>query len=168
MRSSSSTSSTTSFPAARSPSLKGNGSSHRSTRSRRGFRASYATRDWHPADHSSFVHHGGPWPVHCVAGSRGASFHPALAMEHVDAVIDKGTHRETDGYSGFAATTLTEDLRAHGVRRVFVCGLATDYCVKATALDARAAGFETIVVEDASAAVNMRASVAIARSDEIA
>lgn len=127
----------------------------------------YATRDWHPADHSSFVHHGGPWPVHCVAGSRGASFHPALAMEHVDAVIDKGTHRETDGYSGFAATTLTEDLRAHGVRRVFVCGLATDYCVKATALDARAAGFETIVVEDASAAVNMRASVAIARSDEI-
>jgi nicotinamidase/pyrazinamidase len=140
----------------------------------------YATRDWHPPDHSSFAHHGGPWPVHCVAGSHGATFHPALVLDEVDAVIDKGTARETDGYSGFAATTLEDDLRANGVRRVFVCGLATDYCVKETALDAHRSGFETIVLEDASAAVNVRpdderhaldelraAGVTIARSTDI-
>ncbi|HZO95685.1 MAG TPA: isochorismatase family protein [Candidatus Baltobacteraceae bacterium] len=117
----------------------------------------YATRDWHPADHSSFAQQGGPWPVHCVAGTHGAAFDERLNMADVDVVVDKGTDRETDGYSGFAATTLENDLRAHGVRRVFVCGLATDYCVKATALDARAAGFDTVVVEDAAAAVNVNA-----------
>ncbi len=115
----------------------------------------YATRDWHPADHSSYVEQGGPWPVHCVAGTHGAAFDPRLDLEHVDVVVDKGTDRETDGYSGFAATSLESDLREHGVKRVFVCGLATDYCVKATALDARAAGFEVVVIEDASAAVNV-------------
>ncbi len=115
----------------------------------------YATRDWHPADHSSFAAYGGPWPVHCVAGSHGAEFDPRLELENVDVVVDKGTDRETDGYSGFAATSLDADLREHGVRRVFVCGLATDYCVKATALDAKAAGYEAVVLEDASAAVNV-------------
>ncbi len=117
----------------------------------------YATRDWHPHDHSSFAEHGGPWPVHCVAGTHGAAFDERLDLSHVDVVVDKGTARETDGYSGFAATTLADDLRAHGVRRLFVCGLATDYCVKATALDARDAGFETVVIEDAAAAVNVNA-----------
>ncbi len=115
----------------------------------------YATRDWHPPDHSSYVQHGGPWPVHCVAGTHGAAFDDRLDMEKIDAVIDKGVDRATDGYSGFAATTLAGDLRAHGVRRVFVCGLATDYCVKATALDAHAAGFATVVIADASAAVDV-------------
>jgi nicotinamidase/pyrazinamidase len=115
----------------------------------------YATRDWHPADHSSYTQHGGPWPVHCVAETHGAAFDPRLQLDHVDVIVDKGTARETDGYSGFAATTLANDLRAHGVKRVFVCGLATDYCVKHTALDAQAAGFETIVIADASAAVNI-------------
>jgi nicotinamidase-related amidase len=115
----------------------------------------YATRDWHPADHSSYAQHGGPWPVHCVAETHGAAFDPRLQLEHVDVIVDKGTERETDGYSGFAATTLAGDLREHGVRRVFVCGLATDYCVRATALDANAAGFTTVVVADASAAVNV-------------
>jgi nicotinamidase/pyrazinamidase len=115
----------------------------------------YATRDWHPADHSSYTQHGGPWPVHCVAETHGAAFDPRLQLDNVDVIIDKGTARETDGYSGFAATTLANDLRAHGVKRVFVCGLATDYCVKHTALDAQAAGFETIVIADASAAVNI-------------
>jgi nicotinamidase/pyrazinamidase len=119
------------------------------------FRRVYATRDWHPPDHSSYVQHGGPWPVHCVAGTRGAAFDARLDQKSVDAVIDKGIDRETDGYSGFASTQLASDLRVHGVRRVFVCGLATDYCVKATALDAHAAGFETIVVADASAAVEV-------------
>jgi nicotinamidase-related amidase len=115
----------------------------------------YATRDWHPADHSSYAEQGGPWPVHCVAGTHGAAFDPRLDLEHVDVVVDKGTDRETDGYSGFAATSLESDLREHGVKRVFVCGLATDYCVKATALDARAAGFDVVVIEDAAAAVNV-------------
>jgi nicotinamidase/pyrazinamidase len=71
-------------------------------------------------------------------------------------VIDKGVDRDTDGYSGFAATQLASDLRVHGVKRVFVCGLATDYCVRATALDAHAAGFATVVVADASAAVDVQ------------
>ena len=93
--------------------------------------------------------------MHCVAGSHGAAFDPRLSLDHVDVVIDKGTDRDTDGYSGFAATTLDRDLREHDVRRVFVCGLATDYCVKATALDAKAAGFDVVVLEDASAAVNV-------------
>jgi len=115
----------------------------------------YATRDWHPEDHSSYAQQGGPWPVHCVAGTHGAAFDDRLDLAHVDEVIDKGTARETDGYSGFAATVLDRDLREHGVRRVFVCGLATDYCVKATALDARAAGFDVVVLEDAAAAVNV-------------
>jgi nicotinamidase/pyrazinamidase len=140
----------------------------------------YATRDWHPNDHSSYAAQGGPWPVHCVAGTHGAAFDRRLDLTQVDAVIDKGVERETDGYSGFAATALAEDLRAHGVRRVFVCGLATDYCVKATALDARAAGFAVAVVEDASAAVDVApgdeeraldelraAGVAVMRSEEI-
>ena len=116
----------------------------------------YATRDWHPARSPSFAQHGGPWPVHCVADTHGAAFDQRLDLAKVDAVIDKGIDRATDGYSGFAATTLADDLRAHGMRRVFVCGLATDYCVKATALDARAAGFETVVIEDARRAVDVR------------
>lgn len=115
----------------------------------------YATRDWHPENHSSFAQHGGPWPVHCVAGSHGAAFDERLSLDGVDVVIDKGTDRETDGYSGFAATSLERDLREHGVHRVFVCGLATDYCVKATALDAKAAGFDVVVLADAAAAVNV-------------
>ena len=140
----------------------------------------YATRDWHPADHSSYEQHGGPWPVHCVANTHGAAFDPRLDLGKVDVVVDKGTDRETDGYSGFAATILADDLRAHGVRRVFVCGLATDYCVKATALDAKAAGFDAVVLEDAAAAVNVDpgdeqralqelrdAGVAVARSGDV-
>jgi nicotinamidase-related amidase len=115
----------------------------------------YATRDWHPLDHSSYAAYGGPWPVHCVADTHGAAFDARLDLAKVDRVIDKGVDRETDGYSGFAATALATDLRAHQIARVFVCGLATDYCVKATALDAHAAGFATVVIADASAAVDV-------------
>ena len=115
----------------------------------------YATRDWHPPDHSSFSAQGGPWPEHCVANTNGAAFDSRLDLGKVDVIVDKGIDRETDGYSGFAATSLADDLRAHGVKRVFVCGLATDYCVKATALDALDDGFEAVVIDDASAAVNV-------------
>jgi nicotinamidase/pyrazinamidase len=127
----------------------------------------YATRDWHPPDHSSYAAYGGPWPVHCVAGTRGAAFDARLDLRKIDAVIDKGVDRATDGYSGFAATSLASDLRVHGVRRVFVCGLATDYCVKATALDAHAAGFATVVIADASAAVNVRPGDEAAALEEL-
>jgi nicotinamidase/pyrazinamidase len=119
------------------------------------FRRVYATRDWHPLDHSSYAQFGGPWPVHCVAGTRGSAFDARLDLKKIDVVIDKGVDRATDGYSGFVATQLASDLHLNGVRRVFVCGLATDYCVKATALDAHAAGFATVVVIDASAAVDV-------------
>jgi nicotinamidase/pyrazinamidase len=115
----------------------------------------YATRDWHPAEHSSFAAAGGPWPVHCVAGTPGAAFHEGFDLGGVDVIIDKGTDVATDGYSAFAGTPLARDLHEHGIRRVFIAGLATDYCVKASALDARAAAFEVIVLEDAAAAVNV-------------
>ena len=104
-----------------------------------------ATRDWHPADHGSFAERGGPWPVHCVQGSEGAELHPSLERERVDVVIDKGTDPETEGYSGFEGTALGELLRERGIDRVTVVGLATDYCVKNTALDALRQGLEVTV-----------------------
>jgi nicotinamidase-related amidase len=104
-----------------------------------------ATRDWHPPDHSSFAEHGGPWPVHCVAGTPGAELHPALDEAHVDVVLDTGTDRQIEGYSAFEATRLAELLRERGVDRVTVVGLATDYCVKHTALDALREGFGVTV-----------------------
>ncbi|MBC5809391.1 MAG: isochorismatase family protein [Candidatus Eremiobacteraeota bacterium] len=122
------------------------------------FTRTYATRDWHPTDHSSFSESGGPWPVHCVRDSHGAAFGDGFDLAQVDRVVDKGIDRVTDGYSAFAGTNLAEDLREHAIRRVFVCGLATDYCVKMTALDALSAGFQVVVVRDACAAVNVNES----------
>jgi nicotinamidase/pyrazinamidase len=100
-----------------------------------------ATRDWHPPDHGSFTDQGGIWPVHCVQGSPGAELHPALDTEPLDAIVDKGQDPGTEGYSAFDATSLAETLRARGVDAVTVVGLATDYCVKNTALDALREGF---------------------------
>ena len=114
-----------------------------------------ATRDWHPADHASFEAQGGIWPVHCVAETRGAAFHPGMEAGKVEMVVSKATTRDAEAYSGFDGTTLADDLREAGIGRLFVCGLATDYCVKATALDARREGFEVVVVEDAVRAVNV-------------
>jgi nicotinamidase/pyrazinamidase len=104
-----------------------------------------ATRDWHPPDHSSFGEHGGPWPVHCVAGTPGAELHHALDPTPIDAVVDKGQDRGTDGYSGFEGTDLAALLRSRDVDDVTVVGLATDYCVKNTALDALREGFSVTV-----------------------
>ena|GEM_PF-843638 len=115
----------------------------------------YATRDWHPSDHSSFAQHGGPWPTHCVAETRGAELDERLDQRQIDRLLNKGFERQTDGYSGFVGTDLAADLLKHNVQRVFICGLATDYCVKATALDAKTNGFDVIVLRDASAAVNL-------------
>ena len=100
-----------------------------------------ATRDWHPPEHGSFTEQGGIWPVHCVQGTPGAELHPALDTEPVDAIVDKGQDPGTEGYSAFDATSLAETLRARGVDAVTVVGLATDYCVKNTALDALREGF---------------------------
>jgi nicotinamidase/pyrazinamidase len=104
-----------------------------------------ATRDWHPADHSSFADQGGPWPVHCVAGTQGAQLHADLDRTRIDVTVDKGQDVKTDGYSGFAGTHLDDLLRERGITQVTVVGLATDYCVKNTALDALRAGFAVTV-----------------------
>jgi nicotinamidase/pyrazinamidase len=108
-----------------------------------------ATRDWHPPDHHSFETEGGPWPVHCVRGTPGAEFHPAMDGVRVDATVDVGRDRGDEGYSGFENSDLARVLRDAGVDEVYVCGLATDYCVRASAIDACREGFEVTVVEDA-------------------
>ena len=130
-----------------------------------------ATQDWHPADHGSFAaNHPGRapgelielaglpqvlWPVHCVQDTPGAEFHPVLNRDRIARVFRKGRDPQIDSYSGFfdnghrASTGLGEFLRERDVKEVHVCGLATDYCVKWTALDAVALGFETCLLEDA-------------------
>jgi nicotinamidase-related amidase len=115
-----------------------------------------ATRDWHPPDHGSFAERGGPWPVHCVRDTPGAQLHPALDATLVDATIDKGQDPDAEGYSGFEGTTLEELLRERGVDRVTVVGLATDYCVKNTALDALRAGFQVTVDTNAVRGVDVQ------------
>jgi nicotinamidase/pyrazinamidase len=108
-----------------------------------------ATMDWHPENHSSFHAQGGPWPPHCVQGTPGAELHSALDASKIQVVITKGSHHDRDAYSGFDGTALASILREKGVRRVVIGGLATDYCVRATAHDALNEGFEVIVLEDA-------------------
>jgi nicotinamidase/pyrazinamidase len=113
-----------------------------------------ATRDWHPADHGSFAEQGGTWPVHCVQGTPGAELAPALDRAPIDVVIDKGQARDTEGYSGFDATDLAALLRERGVDEVTVVGLATDYCVRHTALDALREGFAVRVDPGATRGVD--------------
>ena len=113
------------------------------------------TRDWHPVDHCSFKARGGPWPPHCVQGTYGARFHPSLDVPPKAIVINKGTKRNSDAYSGFQGTELAERLRASGVHELFVCGLATDYCVKNTVLDAIEQGFGATVIVDCTKGVNL-------------
>jgi len=117
----------------------------------------FATRDWHPPDHCSFQSHGGIWPVHCVAGTRGAEFPARLSLPANVRIISKATSAQADAYSGFQGTELARQLADAGCDRVLIGGLATDYCVRATALDAGAAGFQVIVLEDAVQAVDLRA-----------
>jgi nicotinamidase/pyrazinamidase len=117
----------------------------------------FATRDWHPEVHCSFRAQGGPWPPHCVAGTPGASFPAALGLPAGTNIVSKAEQRDRDAYSGFAGTELESRLRAAGVQRVFVGGLATDYCVLQTVLDARRLGFDVVVLTDAVAAVDVQA-----------
>lgn len=113
-----------------------------------------ASRDWHPAQTVHFE----KWPVHCVADSPGAEYHPDLYQAGIHTHVLKGTDNRDDGYSAFEATNLplADHLKATGVTEVFVCGLATDYCVRATALDARRAGFATYLLTDAAMGVELK------------
>jgi nicotinamidase/pyrazinamidase len=112
------------------------------------------TRDWHPAKTKHFKAFGGTWPVHCVEETRGAKFHPDLLDDPRITIISKGIDERADGYSGFDGTDLAQLLREDGVEEVWVGGLATDYCVKHTVLDARREGFEVKVLADAMRPVN--------------
>jgi nicotinamidase/pyrazinamidase len=142
------------------------------------------TQDWHPREHVSFATaHAGRkpfetarlsygdqvlWPPHCVQGTRGAELHAGLGVAHAQLLIRKGHHRDIDSYSAFVeadrktTTGLAGYLRERGLRELFVCGLATDFCVAWTALDGRAAGFEVSVVEDACRAIDLQGSLAAA------
>jgi nicotinamidase/pyrazinamidase len=115
-----------------------------------------ASRDWHPVNHVSFRERGGPWPPHCVQGSPGAEFHPDLRVPTDALVVSKGTEPDHDAYSDFDRTGLAERLRALGVDRLFIGGLALEYCVRATVLDALAAGFEVRVLLDATRGLEVR------------
>jgi len=137
-----------------------------------------ATQDWHPANHASFASnhagkrvgdrielHGLPqilWPDHCVQGTAGAAFSPSLSANGIEAIFRKGTNQQIDSYSGFfdnghrKCTGLGDYLKGRGVRVVHVAGLATDYCVKFTALDAKQLGFETHLLKRASRGVNLQ------------
>jgi len=113
------------------------------------------TRDWHPADHCSFEAQGGPWPPHCVQHSEGARFAEALRIPDTLLLVSKAASVERDAYSGFEGTRLTDSLRLAGIERVFIGGLATDYCVLKTVLDALKAGFTVYLLQDAIRAVNV-------------
>ncbi len=115
-----------------------------------------ATRDWHPPNHCSFHEQGGPWPPHCVAKTQGAAFVTGLRLPGGTWLVSKATAADRDAYSGFERTDLDARLKRLGAKRLFIGGLATDYCVLRTVLDALARGYEAFVIEDAIRAVDVR------------
>lgn len=121
----------------------------------------FATRDWHPENSRHFKIHGGLWPPHCIQGTKGAEFRADLALPDDVVIVSAGMAPDEEGYSGFDGKDgngagLADLLRARGVERVFVGGLATDYCVKETVLDALRHGFKAVLLEDAVRGVNLR------------
>lgn len=116
----------------------------------------YASRDWHPPGHSSFRSEGGRWPPHCVAGTAGAEFDSALRLPSDAGIVSKGGSSGDEGYSAFGGTDLHRRLQAQGVRRLFVAGLATDYCVLSSVMAALALGYAVVVLRDAVAAVDVQ------------
>lgn len=121
----------------------------------------FASRDWHPRDSRHFATHGGPWPVHCVQGTTGAQFHPGLDLPDRTAIVTKGDLPDDHGYSAFSGhladrTPLATALTARRVRRLAIAGLATDYCVRQSALDACEAGFHVILLTDGIRGVEVR------------
>jgi nicotinamidase/pyrazinamidase len=132
----------------------------------------YATRDWHPVRTTHFTEYGGNWPPHCVQGTAGAQFHPALQLPPDAIIVNKGDDPQRHGYSAFEGhtsegKTLLEDLRARHITRVYVAGIATDYCVRQSALDALRAGLEVRVLPDAIAGIDVRPGDAQRALDEI-
>jgi len=115
----------------------------------------YKTRDWHPPHTNHFAAYGGIWPFHCIQNTPGAEFHPDLLDDPRITVISKGTDDSADGYSGFDGTNLAELLREQGVGEIWVGGLATDYCVKATVVQGVRKGFKVKALADAMRAVNV-------------
>ena len=118
----------------------------------------YASRDWHPSDHLSFAPHGGPWPVHCVQDTPGAALRSDLQLPDDAVIIDKGIDPADEAYSVFANTDLAQRLGQAGVKRLRVGGLALDYCVRASVLDALKEGFAVHLIADATRAVNIEPS----------
>ena len=114
----------------------------------------FASRDWHPPDHISFRPKG-PWPTHCVRGTPGADFHPDLNLPDEAVVISKASETDKEAYSAFEDTGLAEMLSRRGISRIFVGGLATDYCVKSTVLDGVSAGFTVVLLVDAIRGVDV-------------
>ncbi len=116
----------------------------------------FFTRDWHPPDHISFKDYGGPWPPHCVQNTEGAMFHPNLYIPSDNKfIISKGTSSDFDAYSGFQGTVLDSLLKERGVKRIFVCGVATDYCVKNTVLGGINLGYHVFLLLDAIKGVDV-------------
>jgi nicotinamidase/pyrazinamidase len=116
-----------------------------------------ASRDWHPSDHISFQARGGPWPPHCVQDTLGAAFHRDLRLTPDTHIVSKAHSRDLESYSAFGDTNLAEMLRSWSVKRVWIAGLAQDYCVLQTSLDAIREGFEVHVIVDATRAVDVHA-----------
>ena len=116
-----------------------------------------ASRDWHPSNHVSFKAQGGLWPPHCVKETLGAKFSPDLRLPNHTIIISKATNPEREAYSAFDGTSLAHELQTLYVKRLFVGGLATDYCVVNTVVDSRKLGFETVVLVDATLGINLEA-----------
>jgi len=121
----------------------------------------FASRDWHPAVTKHFKQYGGVWPPHCIQGTRGAEFHPDLKLPPDAEIISKGMDPEADSYSAFQGVndrgeSLAEALKRRGVEHIYVGGLATDYCVKFSSLDALSSGFRVTVLEDAVRGVDLQ------------
>lgn len=129
------------------------------------------TRDWHPATHCSFspapTYTDGSWPAHCVEGSPGAMFHPDLHVPAGAWIVSKATDPNREAYSGFQGTDLGRRLSERHICRLFVCGLATDYCVKATAIDGLERGFEVLLIEDLCRAVDVPSGSGAAAIEEM-
>jgi nicotinamidase/pyrazinamidase len=115
-----------------------------------------ASRDWHPRNHMSFKAQGGPWPPHCVQNTKGANFSPNLKKPNSAIVISKATNPDKEAYSVFDETNLADELNKRKVKRLFIGGLATDYCIVNTVMDARKLGLETVILMDASLGINVK------------
>jgi nicotinamidase/pyrazinamidase len=127
----------------------------------------FFTRDWHPANHQSFKNNGGPWPIHCVQGSWGAAFPKNLLIPEGATIIDKETKPDQVSYSDFQSTGLGEKLKELNIKEIAVCGIATEYCVKAGTLDGLKLGFRAVVLTDLIRPIEVKDGDATAALNEM-